>query len=124
MTQRDGILVGEVSESEGSGIRKRRLYATAGEYAIAEVTGFRIRLTGTGGAGSFVVLGNQITKEIARTCIQETWKEGTIDDAIRIIMFIMERASDATASVSAWYNLIQTPAGIGLSRIIEKDAGD
>ncbi len=39
VTQRDGILVGEVSETKAGLTRIRRLYATAGEYAIAEITG-------------------------------------------------------------------------------------
>lgn len=121
VTQRDGVLVGEVSESEGSGVRIKRLYATAGEYAVAERTGSGFQLTGSGGGGSFVVLGNQITKEIAKACIAETWKGGTIHDAIRTIMLIMERASAATASVSGLYNLVQTPGKASLSSVIAQD---
>jgi hypothetical protein len=37
ITQRDGVLVGEVSEAEGGVIKKRRLYATGGGYALAEI---------------------------------------------------------------------------------------
>jgi hypothetical protein len=119
---RDGILVGEVSESEGGLVKKRRLYATVGEYALAEITGAAFRLTGSGGAGRFVVLGNQITQQIAHACIRENWKNGTITDAIRIIILSMERASAATASVSALYTVIQTPARISLSTVIERDS--
>lgn len=123
ITQRHGVLVGEVGETEGCVMRKRRLYATAGEYALAEVTDADIRLTGKGKAGNFVVLGNQITKQIAHSCIRECWKCGGIDDAIRIIMFCMERASAATASVSGVYNLIQTPENVDLVQAIERDSG-
>ena len=118
---RDGILVGEVSESQGGEVKKRRLYATAGEYALAEITGSAFRLTGSGSAGNFVVLGNQITQQIAHACIREHWKNGTITDAIRIIILSIERASAATASVSALYTVIQTPARISLSDVIERD---
>jgi hypothetical protein len=47
---------------------------------------------------------------------------GTIHDAIRVIMLTMERASGATASVSALYTLIQTPAKASLSAVIEQDS--
>ena len=121
VTQRDGILVGEVSETEGGVTRKRRLYATAGEFALAEITDADLRWTGKGTASNFVMLGNQITKQIAHTCIQEHWKNGGMHDAIRIIMLSMERASMATASVSGLYNLIHTPKNVGLSSVIERD---
>jgi hypothetical protein len=123
ITQRHGALVGEVGETEGGVMRKRRLYATAGEYALADVTGADIRMTGKGKASNFVVLGNQITKQIAQSCIRESWKSGGIDDAIRIIMLCMERASAATASVSGVYNLIQTPEKVDLGQAIERDSG-
>jgi hypothetical protein len=122
VTQRDGILVGEVSETEGGVTRKRRLYATAGEYALAEITDADLRLTGKGSASNFVVLGNQVTKQIAHTCIQEHWKNGGMHDAIRILMLTMERASKATASVSGLYALIHTPVKVSLSAVIERDS--
>jgi len=124
VTARDGILVGEVSESEAGMVKKRRLYATGGEYALAEVTGSEIRMSGSGKAGNFVVLGNQITQQVARACIREHWNNGTIHDAIRVIILAMERASGATASVSALYTLIQTPATASLSAVIERDGRD
>ena len=74
VTQRDGILVGEVSETEAGVTRKRRLYATAGEFALAEITSDDIRLTRKGKASTFVVLGNQITQQIAHSCIREHGK--------------------------------------------------
>jgi len=124
VTERDGILVGEVSESEGGVVKKRSLYATGGEYALAEVTGSTIRVSGSGKAGNFVVLGNQITQQVARACIREHWNNGTIHDAIRVIMLTMERASGTTASVSALYTLIQTSATASLSTVIERDGRD
>jgi hypothetical protein len=78
-------------------------------------------LTGKGTASNFVVLGNQVTKQIAHTCIQEHWKNGGMQDAIRIIMLSMERASKATASVSGLYTLIHTPAKVCLSEVIKRD---
>jgi hypothetical protein len=120
--QRDGILTGEVSETEGGISKKRRLYATTGEYALAEITDADLRLTGKGKAGNFVVLGNQVTKQIACSCIREHWKNGSMDDAIRIIMLSMERASKATASVSGLYTLIHSTAKISLSAVIERDS--
>jgi len=122
VTQRDGILVGEVSETEGSILKKRRLYATAGEFALAEITDADLRVTGKGTASNFVVLGNQITKQIAHSCIQEHWKNGGMHDAIRILMLSMERASKATASVSGLYTLIHTPAKGSLSAGIGQDS--
>ena len=119
---RDGILVGEVSETEGSVTRKSRLYVTAGEYAMAEITNSAVHQTGKGTAGNFVVLGNQITKQIAHSCIREHWKNGGIHDAIRIIMLSMERASKATSSVSGLYTLIHTPAKVSLSEVIGRDS--
>jgi hypothetical protein len=44
-----------------------------------------------------------------------------MQDAIRIIMLSMKRASDATASVSGLYNLINTTMKISLSEGIERD---
>ena len=124
VTQRDSILVGEVSETEGGVTRRKRLYATSGEYALAEITGSAVHVTGKGNAGNFVLLGNQVTKQIAHTCIQEHWKNGGIHDAIRIIMLSMKRASDATASVSGLYSLVHTPAKVSLSEVISRDSGE
>ncbi len=118
---RDGILVGEVSETAAGLTRKRRLYATTGEYALAEIVSGAIRLTGSGKAANFVVLGNPVTREIAYSCIREYGKNCTFHDAIRIIMLSMERSSEASASVSSAYDLIQTPVKVGLSEVIERD---
>jgi hypothetical protein len=122
VTQRDGILVGEVSETAAGLTRKRRLYVTAGEYALAEITRSTLRLTGKGKATNFVVLGNPVTREIANSCIRENAKTCTLHDAIKIIMLSMERSSKASASVSGVYDLIQTPVKVSLSEIIERDS--
>jgi len=121
VTQRDGMLVGEVSETKCGVTRTKRLYATAGEYVLTEVTGSTVHVTGKGTASNFVVLGNEITQQIAHACIREQWKNGGMQDAIRIIMLSMKRASDATASVSGLYNLINSTAKISLSEGIERD---
>ena len=122
VTQRNGTLVGEVSETKCGVTKKRRLYATAGEYVLAEVTGSTVHVTGKGTASNFVVLGNEITQQIAHACIREQWKNGGMQDAIRIIMLSMKRASDATASVSGLYNLINSTMKISLSEGIERDS--
>lgn len=122
VTQRQGVLVGEVSKTENGITRKRRLYTTAGEYAITEISESVILITSMGKASNFVVLGNQITKKIACTCIRENWKNGGgIGDAIRVIILCMERASAATASVSGLYCIIQTSAKISLSEFIGQE---
>ena len=121
VTQRNGILVGEVSETSCGVTRTKRLYATAGEYILAEVTGSMVRVTGKGTASNFVVLGNEITQRIAHACIREQWNHGGMQDAIRIIMLAMKRASDATASVSGLYNLINSTEKISLSEVIDQD---
>lgn len=121
VTQRNGILIGEVSETRCGVTRKRRLYATAGEYILTEVTGSTVKVTGKGTASNFVVLGNEITQRIAHACIREQWNKGGMQDAIRIIMLAMKRASDATASVSGLYNLINTAMKISLSEVIDRD---
>ena len=122
VTRRDGILVGEVSETAAGLTRKRRLYGTAGEYALAEITRSTLRLTGKGKATNFVVLGNPVTREIANSCIRENGKTCTLHDAIKIIMLSMERSSKASASVSGVYDLVQTPVKVSLSEIIERDS--
>ena len=121
ITQRDGVLVGEVSEAEGGVTKKRRLYATGGGYALAEITNGEIRVSGKGKASTFVVLGNQVTQEIAHSCIRENWKNGTMHDAIRIIVLSMQRASATSASVSGSFDLIQTEKKTALDTVIDQD---
>jgi hypothetical protein len=74
VSEQGGILMGEVSETEGGVTRIRRLYATAGEYAIVEIINSETHLKRLGKSGNFVVMGNQITQEIAHACIRHNWK--------------------------------------------------
>ncbi|MCK8519660.1 MJ0548 connectase family domain-containing protein [Methanoculleus sp. 7T] len=122
ISQQGGVLIGEVTETEGPAIRKRRLYATKGSYAIAEVIDSRLRVTQKGGASNFVVLGNEITKQIANQCIQEAWEGGTIADAIRLIMLIMQIAASVTASVSRTFMLVHTELKADLADAIDQDS--
>ena len=121
ITQRDGVLVGEVSEAEGGVTKKRRLYATGGGYALAEITNGEIRVSGKGRASTFVVLGNQVTQDIAHSFIRENWKNGTLHDAIRIIVLSMQRAAVTSASVSGSFDLIQTQNNEAIDTVIEHD---
>lgn len=52
--------------------------------------------------------GNDITKRIASQCIRGMWKEGTIQDALRLIMLTMQIAASVTASVSRTFILVHT----------------
>lgn len=121
VTQRDGILVGEVSETQGGITRKKRVYGTTGRYVLAGVTGSDIQVQGTGTAGNFVVLGNQVTKHAARDSIREHWNNGGMQDAVRVIIMAMQRASERSASVSGQYSLIQTPDTVSIDEVIERD---
>jgi hypothetical protein len=121
---RDGILVGEVGETAGGITRTRRLYATAGEYALAEISGDTLRLTAQGKGGNFVVLGSPVARQVAHSCIREKGKICTLHDAIRIIILSMERSSKASATISRTYEMIQTPERVSLSGIIERDRNE
>jgi len=122
VSQQDGVLVGEVTETEGAAVRKRRLYATTGSYAIAEVLDSRLRVTQRGRASNFVVLGNEITKRIANECIQGMWEGGTIQDALRLIMLTMQVAASATASVSRTFILVHTDVTANLVEAVDRDS--
>ena len=122
ITQRDGILVGEVSEAEGGVTKKRRLYATGGGYVLTEITSGEIRVSGKGKAGTFIVMGNHVTQEITHSCIRENWKNGTMHDAIRIIVLSMQRAAAISASVSGLFDLIQTQKSEVIDTVIEHDS--
>jgi hypothetical protein len=122
VSRRDGILIGEVSESEGENVRKRRLYATAGRYAIAEIVDSSLRITHQGRATNFVVLGNDITKQIAHQCIRDMWDNGTLQDAMRIILLAMQMASTVTASVSRTFMVVHTASRADLTGAIQQDS--
>lgn len=122
VSQQDGVLIGEVTETEGAAVAKRRLYATTGSYAIAEVLDSRLRVMQRGRASNFVVLGNDITKRIANECIRGMWEGGTIQDALRLIMLTMQIAASATASVSRTFILVHTDRAASLADAIERDS--
>ncbi len=121
VSQQGGVLIGEVTETDGEKVAKKRLYATRGSYAIAEVIDSRSRVMQRGRASNFVVLGNDITKQIANQCIREAWEGGTLQDAIRIIMLIMQAAAGMTASVSRTFVLVHTDLAANLADAVHKD---
>ena len=121
VTEKEGVLVGEVTSLEGGILRRRRVYASGGSYAIVD-SGDSVPIPrGRGGAGNFVVLGNEKTKAIAHRCIRERWKNGTLRDAAEIITRAMERASAVTPSVSRRFILLQTREKADLEKVMEKE---
>ena len=120
----EGVLIGEVTESDGGVVRKRRLYITAGEYAIADIRDLHFDLRSWESRSSFVVLGNEVTKKIAHEAIRAGWKNGTFEEAIQVIIAALETAASETASVSKNHLILQTRVKTGLSAIIERDRGE
>ncbi|MFA5295079.1 MAG: DUF2121 domain-containing protein [Methanoregulaceae archaeon] len=121
VSEREGVLIGEVTESEGERVRKRRLYAVPGAYAIADIGPGRFDLRSRGEGSRFIILGNEVTRDIAHGIIRTSWKEGTLADAIGIIMQIMHAAASCTASVSRTFMLLQTRERSGFPGLVEKD---
>jgi hypothetical protein len=120
--ERDNVLIGEVSSVEGGVSKKRRLYASAGNYAIAEIINNEISLTSHAKGSNFIAFGNDFTKQVANKCFKENWtKKSTFQDAVKILMLCMETASRATASVSKQFFLIQTASNIDVLKAVEKD---
>ena len=73
ISERKGILIGEVSSVEGGVVKKRRLYASAGNYAIAELRDSEITLTSHAKGSNLIVLGNDFTKQVANKCFKDNW---------------------------------------------------
>jgi hypothetical protein len=122
ISERDGILIGEVSSTEGGVTKKRRLYASAGNYAIAELRDSEITLTSHAKGSNLIVLGNDFTKQVANKCFKDNWtKKSTFQDAVKILMLCMETAARKTASVSKQFFLIQTISNVDVLKIVEKD---
>jgi hypothetical protein len=121
VSEQDGVLIGDVSSCEGGKVQKRRLYASAGSYAIADLENATMTVRQHGQESNFVVLGNTITKKIARECIRDQWKDGTLSDAIKIILLTMETASRTTASVSKQFTLFQTMSKVNVAEVIKRD---
>ncbi len=122
ISEKAGVLVGEVSSREAGITRKRRLYASAGNYAIAELVDTQLTLTSHAKGSTFIAFGNEFTKQVANKCFQENWtKKSSFQDAVKILMFCMETASRKSASVSKQYALIQTVSNIDVLKTFEKD---
>jgi hypothetical protein len=119
VTEDRGVLTGEVTSFEGGVLRRRRMYASAGSYAILDIEGPTATLRGRGGAGNFVVFGNERTKEIANRCIREGWRGGSIRDALGIILRSMELASRTSASVSRKFMILQTREKVDTAKVME-----
>jgi hypothetical protein len=119
--ERDGVLVGEVTSLEGGVLRRRRVYASGGSYAIVDTGDGAPVPRGRGSAGNFVVLGNEKTKAIAHRCISEMWKNGSLRDAVEIITRSMERACLETPTVSRQFILIQTREKADPGRMMEEE---
>ena len=119
VSEKGGVLVGEVTSLEGGVLRRRRVYASAGSYAILDIGGPAVTMRGRDGPGNFVVLGNEKTKEIAHRCIRERWRNGSTRDAMEIITRSMETASQSSASVSRHFILLQTSEKVDLGKLID-----
>ncbi len=78
ISERKGILIGEVSSIEGVVVKKRRLYASAGNYAIAELRDSEITLTSYAKGSNLIVLGNDFTKQVANKCFKDNWTKKTL----------------------------------------------
>ncbi len=112
----EGILMGEVSETDGAVFRTRRLFVSCGAYAIIDITEAGPVLHTRGEGSTFVVLGNEVTKRIAHEMIRAEWENGTFADAVRLVIRIMNTAASCTASVSRECALLQTRTKADLDR--------
>lgn len=122
ISERNGVLIGEVSSIEGGITKKRRLYASAGNYAIAELRDSELTLTSHAKGSTLIVLGNEFTKQVANKCFKDNWtKKSTFQDAVKILMLCMETAARKTASVSQQFYLIQTVSNVDVLKAVEED---
>ena len=121
VTEKGGVLVGEVTSLEGGVLRKRRVYASGGSYAIVDTGEGAPVPRGRGGAGSFVVLGNEKAKAVAHRIIRERWKNGGLRDAVEIIVRSLEQASAETPTVGRRFILVQTGEKADLRKVMEED---
>lgn len=122
VSERNGVLMGEVSSVEGGVVKKRRLYASAGNYAITELRDIEIILTSHGKGSNFIAFGNEFTKQVANKCFKDNWtKKSNFQDAVKILMLCMETAARKTASVSKQFFLIQTALNVDVLKVVEED---
>ncbi|RPJ72240.1 MAG: DUF2121 domain-containing protein, partial [Alphaproteobacteria bacterium] len=99
-----------------------RLYASAGNYAIAELIDTEITLTSHAKGSNLIVLGNEFTKQVANKCFKDNWtKKSTFQDAVKILMLCMETAARKTASVSKQFYLIQTASNVDVLKVVKED---
>jgi hypothetical protein len=119
----DGIVTGDVSKFEKGTVSRRRIYAAAGQYAIADFEGDRLVGVQKKEGSAFVVLGNEFTKKIANECIRKHWKNGNLDDAVRVIVLAMEEAGRRTASVSRAFSIKRTYEKVNISTVIDSERG-
>lgn len=122
VSERTGVLVGEVSSVEGGVVKKRRLYASAGNYVIAELINTEMTLTSQGKGSNFIAFGNEFTKQVANKCFKEHWtKKSNMQDAVKILILCMETAANKTASLSRQFMIVQTSSNIDVLKVVEKD---
>ncbi len=122
VSERNGILVGEVSSFEGGVVKKRRIYASAGNFAIAELINTEMTLTSQGKGSNFIAFGNEFTKQVANKCFKDHWtKKSNLQDAVKILILCMEIAAKKTASVSRQFVFVQTSSNADVLKVVEKD---
>ncbi|MDQ1251815.1 MAG: hypothetical protein QG646_926 [Euryarchaeota archaeon] len=122
VSESNGTLIGEVSSFEDGVLKIRRLYASAGNYAIAELRNSELTLISHGKGSNFIAFGNEFTKQVADKCFQDNWtKKSNFQDAVKIIKLCMESAARKTASVSKQFNLLQTTLSNDVLIAVEKD---
>jgi len=122
VSERDGILIGEVSSFEDGVMKIRRLYASAGNYAIAELRNSELTLISHGKGSNFIAFGNEFTKQEANKCFQDNWtKKSNFQDAVKILQLCMETIARKTASLSKQFVLVQTTSNKDVLEVVEKD---
>lgn len=122
VSERNGVLVGEVSSVEGGVSKKRRLYASAGNHAIAELINTEMTLTSHGKGSNFIAFGNEFTKQVANKCFKDHWtKKSNLQDAVKILILCMETAARKTASMSRQFMIMQTASNTDVLKVVEKD---
>jgi len=118
VSEGEGVLVGEVTSLEGGVLSRRRLYASAGSYAIVDIVGPAVTVRGRGGASNFLVLGTELAKAVANRMIRERWRDGTLEDAAGILVRSIEAASAASPSVGRNFLVVQTRKRVDLGRFL------
>lgn len=121
VSERDGVLVGEVSSIEGGVVKKRRLYASAGNHAIVELMNSEMTLISQGKGSNFIAFGNEFTKQVANKCFKDHWtKKSNLQDAVKILILCMETAAKKTASLSKQFMIVQTSSNTDVLKVVEK----